>query len=433
MSIAIEKLEGLKRKVHVVIPSAKFEAAYQAELAQASKKAKIDGFRPGKVPAKVLEERYGQSIRFDVVHKLMNEALKDVFTQSEVNLAGMPEVDALVAEPGKDVEFDAIFEVYPEVTAKDLTGQQVEQVKANLADADVQEVLEKLRKQHADWVEVTRAAKDGDQVVIDFEGFMDGIAFAGGKAENVPLVLGSKSMIDGFEKGIEGKAPGSTFEIQVTFPAAYHAKDLAGKPAIFKMKLHTVKEAKLPELNDEFATKFGIQEGGIEALKKDLSKHLATDLENVLKMRNKEKVFSKFLDINTVEIPQALVEAEMEKLHEDMHRQQGHGHDHHHDLSDEERAILTEPAQRRVKLGLLVGDIIKKHDIKPSQDDLRQLVEKMAINYENPEEYVKWFFQDRNRLAQIESAALEDLVAKKLMETAQVSWVELSYNDAIKG
>lgn len=434
MQVSIISKEGLEHKLKVVVPSSTIETKYQDKLKEVSKSAKIDGFRKGKVSSRMVEQRYGQSVRYEVIDNVMREALFSAIEQEKLNPAGRPTVESVKAEPGQDLEFEAVFEIYPEVSLKELAGKEIEKISAEVTDKDVDNVLEKLRKQRADWVEVDRAARSGDEVIIDFDGYANNEQIKNGKAENAPLILGSNIMIPGFEDGIIGAKAGDQLEVHVTFPVEYHEPSLAGKPAEFKIKVHQVREAKLPELNDEFAKNFGVREGGMEALKKDLRKHMTSELENLLKSRNKEKVFTAFLEANEVQLPKALVESELEALHASAHQHHHHGHDHdHHEckMTEEERTALLAPAERRVKLGLLVAELIKKHELKPDAERVRKLVEGLAGSYENPEEFVKWYYTDKKRMGQVEMMAVEDQALEKLLEGATVKVKEVNYDEAI--
>src|SRR3990167_196724 len=428
MQVTLAKADGLNRKLKIAVPSLEVETAYKKRLSEVSKTAKVDGFRPGKVPVKFLEERYGVSVRHEVIEKLIRDSLSKAVAQEKLKLAGPPAIEELKADPGQDLQYEADCEVYPEINLKELTGVEIEKVSAEITDRDMEEVLTKLREQRADWIEVKSAAKESQQVTMDFEGFMDDKPFEGGKAENVPLILGSNTMIPGFETGLVGVKAGDELEIKVTFPEKYHVEKLAGKPAIFKIKVHKVCEAKLPELSEEFAEKFGVKNGGVEKLKADIKKHMQFELNNAVKIRNKEQIFDKLLEQNLIELPKVLVEHEIKALHEMAHQQ--HHHDHDHDcskISEEEKAQLQKPAERRVRLALLVNEVIKVKSLKVNAEKVSELINEMAGNYENAEEFSKWYYNDRQRLAQIEAMALEDQVIDELLKSAKVIAKRLSY------
>ncbi len=433
MQVVLATTEGLGRKFTITVPAEESKTKYQNRLKDAAKNAKVDGFRKGKVPVKLLEERYRPSVWHEVVDQLIKDTLPKAFEQEKLQPAGMPSVDSINGQPGEDFVYEASFEVYPEINLKELTDVEIEQVSAEVTDQDVENLLKKLQQQHANWVEVDRAAEEGDQVTIDFEGFVDGEAFEGGKAESVPLVLGSKTMIPGFEDGLVGAKAGDELELNVTFPKQYHAEKLAGKAAVFKTKVHKVCAPELPELDDAFAEKFAVKEGGIEKLKDDMRKHMQRELGNVVKSRNKEAVFNELLKLNEIEVPKALIENEMKNLHAVAHQQQGHQHhDHDHELSEAEKQALYEPAKRRVRLALLINEVINAKEIKADSERVKALVEEMAASYDNPEEFTNWFYSDRQQLSQMETLALEEQVIEELLNSAKVNAKTLSYEEAIQ-
>jgi trigger factor len=432
MQVSLETQEGLKRKITVTVPDEEIQKAYNKKIDGAMKSVKIDGFRPGKTPRKVVEERYGESVRRDIVNEVLQRTLFEAITEQKLNPAGSPVIESLAADEGKDLEYVASFEVYPEIELKDLSGLEIEKVASEIQATDLENLVEQLRKQRTEWNEVEREAKKDDQVIIDFDGSVDGEPVEGGKAEKVPLVLGSNSMIPGFEDGIIGAKAGDDLEVNVKFPDGYHEAKLSGKPAVFKIKVHKVNEAKLPEVNDEFLKQFGVKEGGIEKFKEDLKKHMTKELEAAVKVKNKNAVLEKLLEINKVEIPNALLEAEIEALHQQMHQQQGQAPEKDHKLTDEERKHLEEPAKRRITLGLLIGEFIKKNELKPDADRVKTLIESMSSSYENPAEFVKWYYGDKQRLGQIEAVAMEDQAVEKLLETAKIVDKKMDYKDVMQ-
>jgi trigger factor len=431
MQVTLATTEGLGRKLTITVPSAKIEEAYNKQLGIASRKAKIDGFRPGKVPAKIIEERFGPSVRYEVVDKMIRETLPEAIKQENLEVAGPPSIESVKAEPQQDMEYEVMLEVFPAIELKSLEGKAVEKVESEIGEADIESVLNKVRQQHANWKEVDRAAKNDDQVTIDFEGFVDGEAFEGGKAESVPLVLGSKSMIPGFEDGLVGAKAGDDVELNVTFPEKYHAENLAGKAAVFKTKVHKVEEPELPELNEEFAEKMGVKEGGVEGLKADLKKHLEREVTNLVSAKNKESVFDALLEANAFDIPNTMVEQEMQAMHKQAHHNHGGKHEDH-PLSEEEKKQLQEPATKRVRLALLVNEVIKTKELKADQDKVKALVESMAGGYDNPEEFTQWYFSDPQRMQQLEAMALEDMVIEELLKDADVTVKNLSYEEIIQ-
>ncbi|PIQ43282.1 MAG: trigger factor [Gammaproteobacteria bacterium CG11_big_fil_rev_8_21_14_0_20_46_22] len=430
MQVTLAPADGLKRQITVTIPAERMEAGYKAKFNQVKQKAKIDGFRPGKVPNKVIESRFGESIYQELVSDLIRDTLFEALQKEDLNPAGMPTITEMKAEKGQAMEYVAAFEVFPEIHLKTLSGVKFEKTAAELKDSDIDQVLERLRQQRVEWVEVDRASQKDDQVTIDFDGEIDGEAIKGGKGKDMPLVLGSGSMIPGFEAGITGMKAGDEKMIDVTFPAEYHEKTLSGKAAKFKINVHKVCEPKLPALDDSLAEAFGIKEGGLEAMKADMRKHMAVELENGLKVLNKTAAFDRLLELNELDIPSSAVEQEMQAMHEQSMRQMA-GEKEVPPLTDAAREYLREPAGRRVKMGLLIAEVIKQKELKPDAGKVKEMVERMSGSYESPAEFVSWFMSDKERLRQIEAVVLEDQVAEVLMKEADVSEKAVSYDDVV--
>lgn len=360
MQVSVETLEGLERKVTVSVPAEKVEEEVSLRLKNLARKVKVDGFRPGKVPMHVVVSRYSQSVREEVARDMVQSTLFEALQKNELVPAGYPSVEPEQFEKGKDFKYSAIFEVMPVFEVVELNQAIVELARSEVTDKDVESMLDKLREQNKEWNEVSRAVKKGDKVLIDFEGFLDEQLFDGGSAKGHELVIGSGSMIPGFEDGIAGNKKEKPFDIKVTFPEDYGHKELAGKEAVFKITINSVMEGTLPELNDEFAAKFNIKEGGIDALKKDIKENMARELERRVSMMNREKLFDKLMEVNTIELPMALIDKEIEHLKHDMyHRLFGHEHHDNEQIPDFPRELFVEQAKRRVHLGLLFQNMLK--------------------------------------------------------------------------
>lgn len=432
MQVSLGPVEGLKRQVTVTIPAERVTESYKKKLNKIKQTAKLDGFRPGKVPNKVVESRFGASIQQEVVSELLRETLFEALREHDLTPAGMPNITDLKAEKGQAMEYIADFEVFPEIDLKILQGVAMEKIESEMVDADVDSILEKLRKQRAEWIDVERACQNEDQVLIDFDGECNGEEIKGGKGADMPLVLGSGSMIPGFEEGIVGMKQGEEKIIDVIFPQEYHEENLKGKKAQFTIKVKKVSEAKLPELDDKLADVFGIKEGGLDAMKVDMQKHMGVELENGLKMMNKMATFDRLLEINKFDVPQALIEQEMESMHKQAQQQAAQKQGDVPPLMDEARKYLQEPASRRVKLGLLINEVIKVKELKADPDKVKAMIERMAGSYENPQEFLQWYMTDKERVAQIESVVLEDDIAHILMDEADVTIKKMSYDDVMK-
>ncbi len=431
MNVKVEKKEGLTRVVIVEVPCEDIDKKVNEKIAKFGQNANVPGFRPGKVPAKVLMQKYGDSARQEVLGETIQTSLMDALTKENLNPAGMPKVDVKQFEPGKPLIFDAEFEEYPEIDVKPMGEVEIDQISAETSEQDLEKVMANMRKQHSKWNDVDRASKNDDQVVIDFEGFIDDKAFDGGSAKEVPLVLGSNSMIPGFEEGLVGAKAGDERDVKVKFPKEYHNADYADKDALFKIKVHKVQEAELPELDDKFAEGFGVKEGGLAALKEDLIKNMNRELQNIVTTKNKQVVIDQLLEANKFDIPQALIENETKHLREQMMKQFGENVDKKQlpELPDE---MFSVEAKRRVTIGLLVGSVIKKNDIKADPDRVKELIEVAAGMYKNPKEVLDWYYEDRTRLAQFEMLAVENQVLDVLSEKAKITKKDLSYDEVME-
>lgn len=432
MQVSVETLKGLERKVTITVPANKIEEEVSERLQNLARKVKVDGFRPGKVPMHIVKSRYSDSVRQEVARDMIQSTLFEALKDKNLNPAGYPDVVPELLEAGKDFKYSASFEIFPEFNIAELDKAQVENVVAEVSDKDVDSMIEKLLEQNKEWHEVKRAAKNGDKVVIDFEGFVDGKAFEGGKAEGFELELGTGSMIPGFEEGIKGAKPETSFDIQVTFPKDYGHADLAGKESTFKINLTKVLEGRNAELNDAFAEQFNIKEGGVDALKKDIRENMERELERRVNAMNKESLFEKLREVNAFEIPSALIDQEIEHLkHEMYHRVFGHEHHDNEQIPDFPRELFEEQAKRRVHLGLLFSEYVKKHKITADKARVDAMIDKLAGAYENPEELRSMYTASKEHMAEIESLVMEDMVAEKVASDAKLKNKKMSYDDVM--
>lgn len=432
MQVSVETLKGLERKVTVSVPTEKVEEEVSLRLKNLARKAKIDGFRPGKVPLHVVESRYSDSVRQEVAREMVNSTLFEALQEKELKPAGYPYIEPEQLEAGKDFKYTATFEVLPEFEVKELDKAPVELVSSELTDKDVSDMIDKLRDQNKEWHEVNHAVKNNNKVVIDFEGFLDDKPFEGGKAEGHELIIGSGSMIPGFEDGIIGGKIDKQFDITVKFPDDYGHKELAGKDAVFKITVRKVFEGKLPELNDEFAEKFNIKKGGVDALNKDIKDNMTRELERRVSTMNKETLFDKLLEANPIDLPAALIDQEIEHLkHEMYHRLFGHEHKENEQIPDFPRELFEEQAKRRVQLGLLISEYVKKHKIVAEKDKVSAMIEKFASAYESPDELRNWYNSSKEHLAEIEALVMEDMVADKIAEDAKIKYKTMDYDSVM--
>ena len=321
MSVSVESLGALKRKMTVSVPAEEFKSAFDQKIKKLSQKVKIDGFRPGKVPMNIVKQRYTLSVTHEVAQDLIKSSLYQALAEQKITPVAMPEIEPEEIVLDKPFSYHAIFEVFPEIEIAELDGDKVELISAELQESDIDTMIEQLREKNKTWAPVSRAVKDGDKVVIDFEGFIDDKAFEGGKAEDFSLVIGSNTMITGFEKSIIGFKEKQTDDINVSFPADYNQPELAGKKARFSITVKEIFEGKLPETNDEFAALFNIQSGGMEALRADIKQNMTRELTRRVSAQNRESIFNELLKKNAIEIPESLLDQEIQHLQNEMYQQ----------------------------------------------------------------------------------------------------------------
>ncbi len=432
MQVSIETTTGLERRMTVGIPAEQIETEVTKRLQQAAKTVRLNGFRKGKIPLKVVKQRFGAGVRQEVLGEAMSRSFYEAIQKEDVKPAGQPSIEPKDAAEGQDVEFVATFEVYPEITLGDTAGFEIEKLTADVNDADVDNMIEVLRKQQAAWTEADRAAATDDQVNIDFNGTKDGEEFEGGKAEGQDLVLGSGSMIPGFEDGIVGMKAGEEKVVALSFPDDYQAEELQGAAVEFAIKVNTVSAQQLPELDKEFFSKYGVESDDEQQFRDDVRKNMERELKNAAKTKLKNQVMDKLVEAHEVDLPKALVAGEVETLRNQMMQQFG-GAQPNMDLKsllpDE---MFTEQAERRVSLGLIVGEVVKASEIKVDADRVREMIEEMASTYQDPEEVVNYYYSNQQMLASVESVVLEDQVVDHIIEGAKVTETESTYEDVIK-
>ncbi|MFZ5842900.1 MAG: trigger factor [Pseudomonadota bacterium] len=428
MQVSVEVLNGLERRVTIGVPAESIESEINKRLQQLARSQRLPGFRPGKLPMNVVNQRWGDAVRREVWGDTMQRSFYEAVMKENLNPAGNPRIEPKTLEAGKDVEFVATFEVYPEFTVAGLDKVTVEKPIASVTDADVDTMLETLRKQRASWAVVDRAAKAGDQVTIDFVGTVDGVAFEGGSANGVKVVIGSNSMIPGFEEGLVGAKAGGSVELNVTFPEDYGNKDLAGKAAVFKVNVTSVSEQKLPELDDAFVALFGLSSGGVAALKVEVRKNMERELRQVIKNKIKAQVMDGLVKENEVALPTALVDQEIERLRQQANRELGMA-TRKKDLPELPASLFADQAKRRVSLGLIVGEVIRANKIEADGNRVRAAVEDIASAYETPSEVVNWYYSNKRELAQMEALVLEDQVVDFVLSKAQVTEKPVSFDE----
>lgn len=429
MQVSVETTSGLERRMTVGIPADRIQNEVNKRLQQTAKRARVDGFRPGKVPMSVIRKRFGASAHQEVIGEVIQSSFYEAVMQEKLNPAGAPSVEPKSMEEGKDFEYIATFEVYPEVALAGFESISVERPESEVTDADVDTMLDTLRKQNTRFEAVERAAENGDQVTIDFVGKIDGEAFQGGAANGTNLVLGSGRMIPGFEEGLVGAKAGDSLTLNVTFPEDYQNLDLAGKAAEFETTVQAVAAPALPELDDEFFARFGVTEGGLDGFRAEVRKNMERELRQAIKTKVKAQVMDGLLESNTVEVPKALISSEIDRLREQAVQQFGGGNFNASQLPAE---LFEEQAKRRVSLGLIVAEVVKQNDIKPDNDRVRAMVEELASAYQEPEQVVNWYYQNEQQLGEIQSVVLEEQVVDTVLQKAQVTDKKVAYEEAVK-
>lgn len=431
MQVSIETTSGLQRVMTIGVPAADVEGKVTNELKRLAKTQRVNGFRKGKpLPANIAKRMFGKQARLEAIYAQMQQSFFEAIQKETVKLAGMPTFEPTVDEEGKDFEFKATFEVYPEIKLADFSAISVEQKNAEVGDADLDKMIETLQKQNAEWKETKRAAKDGDQLQIDFEGFIDGEAFEGGAATDYNLTLGSNSMIPGFEAALLGVKPGDETTIDVTFPADYHKEELKGKAAQFKVTVKGAKKPELPELNKDFFASFGVEVEDEAAFRVEVRKNMERELGRAKRAINKQQVVDGLLANNAIDVPSALVDQEIDRLRQQAVQQFGGAQ--YMDPARLPAELFKDQAEKRVKIGLLMNAIVEANDIKPSAEKVAALIEEAAATYQDPQEVRDFYANNAQQKAQLEALALEEQIVEKVMAGAKVSQTESNYEDVIK-
>ena len=433
MHVSVETVSSLERRMTVGLPADHIDAEVDKRLARAAHDVRLDGFRRGKVPMKVVRQRFGTGVRQEVLGELINKAYFEAVQQEKLQPAGMPSIEAKGGEvEGKDFEFIATFEVFPELELGDLGKISVVRLKGEVAEADLDKTIENLRQQQTKFDPVERAAQIGDQVMIDYTGFKGGELFEGGKAENSPLLLGAGQMIPGFEDGIVGMKPGDEKTLALSFPADYHSEDLKGQAVEFKIKVHHVSEKKLPELDGEFFKRFGVEEGGLEAFRKEVRNNMNREMNTAALNKLKSTVIDELLKLHEVSIPNALIKNEIGAMRNQMLQQFGEMAKQLDAASIFPDEMFSEQAQKRVTTGLIFAEIIRKHDLKVDAALVRAKIEEMAAVYNNPQEVIQHYLGNKQLLSGIENMVLEEQVIDLIINAGKVEDKVVGYEDVIR-
>ena len=428
MQQTLETPGALERRIDLTVPAAAIEKEVQTRLAKLARNVKMPGFRPGKVPMKMVAATYGPQVQAEVLNDKVGEAFSSAVSAGKLRVAGAPKVEARPADGGTDLAFSATFEVYPEIPLADLSGVEVRRAVCTVGEAEIDSTLEIMRRQRAEYVDTARGANADDVVTLDFAGTIDGVAFEGGSATDFKFTLGQGRMLPEFETALAGMAQGQQKTFNVTFPADYTAKSLAGRTAEFAAKVKKVQEPVLPPLDADFARSLGIADGDLEKMRQEVRSNLEREIASRLKARTKDSAMDALLTSTRFDVPKSLVQEETERL-ADAARRDLTARGVQVDKAPLPIELFSQQAERRVRLGLLVGEVVRANGLQPRPDQIRKLVEEMAQSYEKPAEVVNWYLSDRKRLAELEGAALEDNVTRWVLEHAKVAETPVAFDE----
>ena len=425
MQVTVESTGKLERRMRVELPAERIEKEVDTRLKSVGKTAKIKGFRPGKVPAKVVKQRYGQQIREEVLSELMRQSYSDAVQQENLNPAGGPQIETEGADDGKSFTYVATFEVMPEIELQGLDKIKVEKPEIDIGDSDLDDMIENLRKQKATWTEVDRESVDGDRVTVDFSGELKGELIDGGQGKDVPVIIGQGQMLPDFEKGLTGIRSGDEKTFKVKFPKDYHAEDLQGQKVNFTIQTHRVEEQTLPPVDDSLAELFSVEEGGLEQFRKDVMENMRHESEQKVKASVREQVMQGLLDANPIEIPQAMKHQEMHNMQREAMRHLG--------IEDHDKAPpmdnFAQSAEKRVRLGLLMRQLISDQELTLDEDLVRVHIEEMCAGYENADEMVDIYMRNQEIRQQVEPMVLEQMAFDWLLESGKVKSKKIGFKE----
>lgn len=429
MQVSVETTSPIERRMTIGVPAEKVDQEVAQRLQKTAKTVRINGFRPGKVPVNVVKKRYGQSVRQEVIGEVMRDAYIEALTQEKENPIGYPKFEPKTVEEGKDLEFVAVFEVYPELEITDFSGIKLEKPESEIKEKDIKEMIEVLRKQHGTLKSVKRKSKKKDLLTVDFVGYMDGEAFQGGTGKEQKITLGSGQMIPGFEDGLVGSKAGESVELDLTFPEDYGNEELAGKPVKFEVDVKVVEDTVLPEMNEEFFTKYGVNCKTEEDFRAEVVKNMERELNNAVSNKLKSQLVAALSEQNDVAVPSSMVEQEINRMKQEAVQQFGGGQQL--DPSKLPSELFKDQAESRVKTGLIFAAIVKGNELKADAEKVDAKIQELATAYESPEEVVEYYSQPDNR-SQVEAVVLEDAVVELVTSKAKVKKVKMSYEDAVK-
>jgi trigger factor len=431
MTVNVETLEKLQRRITLTLPVESITGEVQSRLKKLARTVRADGFRPGKVPMSVVAQRYGYSVQYEVMNDKVGEAFNSAANEAKLRVAGMPKITQKEEAADGQMAFDATFEVYPEVKIGDLTQVAIERVSTEVTDAAIDKTVDILRKQRRTFAQ--RAASEGaaenDRVTIDFEGKIDGEPFAGGKSEGFQFIVGEGQMLPQFDEGVRGMRAGQSKTFAVTFPADYQGKDVAGKEADFLVTMKKIEAQHLPEVNEAFVKTLGIKDATVEALRADVRKNLEREVKSRVLGRNKAAVMDALVGAAELDVPQALVDNETERMVEAARadlKQRG--------VKDADKApippeLFKDQAERRVRLGLVVAELVRSANLQAKPEQLQAHIEEMSQSYEKPAEVMRWYLSDRQRMAEVEAIVIENNVTRHVLGLAKVTDKVLPFDE----
>ncbi len=431
MAVTVETLEKLERKITLSLPLAIIQSEVDTRLKKLARTVKMDGFRPGKVPMNVVTQRYGYSVHYEVLNDKVGEAFSQAANEAKLRVAGQPKITEKDGAPEGEVAFDAVFEVYPEVKIGDLAGAEIEKLNSEVSEAAIQKTLDILRKQRRTFAQraMDAAAQDGDRVTVDFEGKIDGEPFAGGKADDFQFLVGEGQMLKEFEDAVRGMKSGESRTFPLAFPADYHGQDVAGKTADFMVTLKKIEAAHLPEVNDALAKSLGVAEGTVAALHADIKKNLEREVKSRLAARNKQAAMDALAAKAELDLPKSIVQAEIDRMvegaREDL-KQRG--------IKDADKApipgeMFQPQAERRVRLGLVVAELVRVNNLHATPDQIKAHVDELAASYERPEDVKRWYLGDNRRMAEVEAVVIESNVTDFILSKAKVSEKAIAFDE----
>jgi trigger factor len=430
MQVSVESSGTLGRTLKVEVAEEKVVSEVENRLKKLSKTTKIQGFRPGKVPFKMIRQRYGPQVRQEVVGEVVQSSFYEAITQEKLHPAGSPEIDSLNSELGAGIAYTAKFEILPEVKLADVGSMKIDKTHCELSDEDIDKAIETMRNQRKIPSEVDRAATEDDIADIDFTGTIDGEVFEGGESKGFQVELNGKRLIDGFESGLVGSKAGDELDLDLQFPDEYGVAELAGKPVKFQIKVNKIMESILPELDEEFLKQFGIEEGGLDAFKVQIREHMERESDEALRAANRDSVMEALFAANEVDLPVVLVDTEKNRIREQLNtnlKEQGIPVDEVNKAGDD--SLFEEQARKRVSLQLTISELIKENDLKADPAKVRARIEKSAQTYQDPAAIISWYYGEQGRLADVEAMVLEDEVVDWILERAELTEVGTTFDD----